>query len=255
MDWHKRYLQQAAWTQELRSYLWARAGLRDARRVLEIGCGSGAILIDVVAETPLLTPPAAGNQTTVVGIDIDRGAASASRHNAPRALLAQANALSLPFPSRTFDIVFCHYALLWIGDPLAALREMARTAVLGGQILVLAEPDYTKRADQPSELVHAGELQTRSLQRQGADVSVGSRLPELFDLAGIRLRETGPLQPSAIRRDDTESGELEWLVLESDLTGIISADELTRIRHLDQVARRRGLRRTFVPTFFAWGQV
>ncbi len=255
MDWHQRYLQQAAWTRELRSYLWARAGLRDARRVLEVGCGTGAILIDAVAETSLPASPSAGQETTVVGIDIDRGAASASKHNVPRALLAQANALSLPFPDRTFDIVFCHYTLLWIGDPLAALREMARTAVLGGQILALAEPDYTKRVDEPSELVYAGGLQTQSLQRRGADVSVGSRLPQLFDFAGIKLREAGPLQPGASRRGDTESGELEWLVLESDLSGIVSPDELARIRKLDQAARRRGFRKTFVPTFFAWGQV
>jgi len=41
MDWHKRYVQQAGWTSELRNYLFKRAGLSGARRVLEVGCGSG----------------------------------------------------------------------------------------------------------------------------------------------------------------------------------------------------------------------
>ena len=42
MDWHKRYTQQATWTRDLRSYLFEKAGLANARRVLEVGCGTGA---------------------------------------------------------------------------------------------------------------------------------------------------------------------------------------------------------------------
>jgi len=44
MEWHKRFVQQAGWTGELRRYLFKRTGLQFARRVLEVGCGTGAIL-------------------------------------------------------------------------------------------------------------------------------------------------------------------------------------------------------------------
>jgi len=36
MEWHKRFVQQAAWTRELRLYLFKRAGMPTARRVLEV---------------------------------------------------------------------------------------------------------------------------------------------------------------------------------------------------------------------------
>jgi hypothetical protein len=46
MDWHSRYLQQAGWTSKLRGYLFQRAGVDKASRVLEVGCGTGAVLKD-----------------------------------------------------------------------------------------------------------------------------------------------------------------------------------------------------------------
>jgi SAM-dependent methyltransferase len=36
------------------------------------------------------------------------------------------NAAELPFPAGSFDVVFCHQALQFFSDPIAALREMRR---------------------------------------------------------------------------------------------------------------------------------
>src|SRR5512138_1324992 len=114
MDWHQRYLQQARWTRDLRSYLFKQAGLGEASRVFEAGCGTGAIL----SELPGHSRPH--------GLDIDFRALRECRVHAPAACLAQGDASHLPYPDKSFDIVYCHFLLLWLKDPLQALLEMKR---------------------------------------------------------------------------------------------------------------------------------
>ena len=242
MDWHRRYLQQAQWTRDLRSYLFKQAGLNETSRVLEVGCGTGAILSEVPAHASLH------------GLDVDPDALVQCRAHVPSASLVQGNARQLPYADKTFDIVYCHFLLLWVNDPLQALLEMKRVAKTGAHILAFAEPDYTKRLDQPRELVPLGQWQTESLRRQGADPGLGARLADLLFRAGIELLETGTLQ--GIESEPApEDWETEWAVIEADLTGLIPPDEVQKMKSLDQAARARGERVLHVPTYFAWGRV
>ena len=52
MNWHARYTQQANWTRKLREYLFERTGLKTATRILEVGCGTGAILSEIQTKAP-----------------------------------------------------------------------------------------------------------------------------------------------------------------------------------------------------------
>jgi hypothetical protein len=99
-----------------------------------------------------------------------------------------------------------------------------------------------------------GRWQTESLSRQGADPGLGGRLADLFVRAGIELDETGTLQ-NTDQDLSPEDWELEWAVLESDLTGVVPRDDLQTMKRLDQQARERGQRKLYVPTYFAWGRV
>jgi SAM-dependent methyltransferase len=241
MDWHARYLQQAAWTRDLRAYLFDKAGLNHARRVLEVGCGTGAILQELV------TPAA------LHGLDLDAAALAQCRIHASNAILTRGNGLSLPFANQAFDIVYCHYFLLWVENPLQALLEMKRVTRAQGHLLALAEPDYEARIDEPDELKILGDWQRKSLKRQSANPDFGSRLAETFFQAGIKLNETGTIQ--GMRNDPTaEEREREWAVLESDLAGLVPESEIQKMKHLDQQAWARGERVLHVPTYFAWGQ-
>lgn len=240
MDWHKRYLQQATWTRDLRAYLFNKAGLSTASRVLEVGCGTGAIL----SELP--------THISFHGLDIDSAALDQCQVHALSASLVQGNALALPYSNHVFDIVYCHFLLLWVRDPLQALLEMKRVAKTGAHVIAFAEPDYTARIDEPRELAPLGQWQAASLKRQGADPSLGARLDALFLEAGIQLIETGAIQSVGLD-PSPEEWETEWDVIESDLAGFIPNDDIHKMKKLDQQARRQGTRILHVPTYFAWG--
>jgi SAM-dependent methyltransferase len=251
MDWHRRYLQQAQWTRRLRGYLFKQSGLNQSSRVhgaagatslvLEVGCGTGAILSEFT------------QQASLHGLDIDRDALAHCQVHAPSAYLVQGDALGLPYLNESFDIVYCHFLLLWVGDPLQALQEMKRVARAGAHILAFAEPDYTARVDEPPELIPLGQWQAESLRRQGADPGLGARLADLFFRAGIELLETGTIQ-SAESEPSIEDWETEWTVIESDLAGFIPRDEIQKMKNWDQRARAQGIRVLNVPTYFAWGK-
>lgn len=243
MNWHERFVQQAGWTRELRKYLFARAGLEQAGRVLEVGCGTGAVLVDL--------------ETTaeVHGIDLDASRLREARQHAARVNLACADALRLPYAAGTFEITFCHFLLMWVSDPLQALREMKRVTRPGGAVLALAEPDYTSRVDEPSSLKPLGRLQTEALRLQGPDPSLGKRLGELFREAGMAVVETGAMKAGERQSPAPADRELEWKVLESDLGGTVPAAEMQRFKKLDENAWEDGTRRMYVPTYFAHGVV
>ena len=240
MNWHTRYAQQAKWTHNLRAYIFKKAKLDDAQRVLEVGCGTGAILSELPNHIPLH------------GLDLNPAALAECRLHASAASLTRGDALSLPYPNGAFEIVYCHFLLLWVRDPLQALFEMKRVTKSGGNIIAFAEPDYSHRIDKPDELIQLGKWQTESLIKQGADPSLGSRLAELFFQAGIKLNETGTIQ-GAEKDAALEEWEIEWAVIESDLAGSISDADIQKMKILDQQSRARGERILQGPTYFAWG--
>ena len=120
-----------------------------------------------------------------------------------------------------------------------ALIEMKRVTKSNGYVLALAEPDYTARTDQPDELVVLGKWQNESLQRQGADISIGARLADLFSRAGINIIETGAIQSREKDALSLEEWHNEWAVIEFDLAESVTKKEIARLKKLDEESRIR----------------
>ncbi len=88
------------------------------------------------------------------------------------------------FEANQFDIVLCHYLLLWVQKPIKVIREMIRITKPGGLAVIVAEPDYKARIDLPIEMEKAGAEQTASLIEQGIDPTAGRNLLAWMKKAG-----------------------------------------------------------------------
>jgi len=243
MDWHARYLQQARWTAQLRSYLFNKAGLQPGQRLLELGCGTGAVLADF--------PQQAG----LCGLDLDFQALTLAAQNSPGARLTCGDGASLPFANAAFEHVFCHFVLLWVRDPERVVSELRRVTRPGGAVLALAEPDYGGRVDYPPELAELGVWQAAALRRQGADVNMGRKLAAAFSRAGLQRVQTGVMGGQWQGAPSAQELELEWQTLSADLGGLAPAGKLDELRALNERAWALGERVLYVPTFYAWGVV
>jgi SAM-dependent methyltransferase len=239
--WRGRFREQAGWSRDTRRAIFGQLGIGTDARLLEVGSGFGALLGALQAD----------GYCNTTGLDIDQFALENAESDAAQIC---GDGLRLPFRAGAFDACLCHYFLLWVADPLVALREMARVTAPGGWVIALAEPDYGGRVDYPPELEAFGRAQREALAVQGADVLLGRRLGELFTQAGLAEITCGIL-PARWQPADSNAGESEWRVLEKDLAGRVPADELAALRERDAHARRAGARALVVPTFYAYGYI
>lgn len=245
-EWHQRFTVQARWTKDLRQYLYGRLDRVISPRVLEIGCGTGAILSELQGKYH-------GN---IFGLDIDQDYLRLSQDNASSSHLIHGDANVLPFKKASFDITTCHFLLLWIAEPGNVIKEMIRVTRSGGWILAMAEPDYGGRIDYPEELAQIGVLQARALQERGADPKIGRKLSSLFHRAGLEFIETGILGAQWSKTPGREDFESEWAVINDDLHHIQGSKELTNtLKDIDFAAWNSGERILYVPTFYAIGKV
>ncbi|MBE0410889.1 MAG: class I SAM-dependent methyltransferase [Anaerolineales bacterium] len=249
LDWHIRFIQQAAWTRQLREYLIPRAGLEGSSLVLDVGCGTGVLEAEFKPSKSF----------HVHALDINFEFLRMTKNHAPACIAIQADGHALPYENRQFDIVFCHYLLLWVFDAVKVVQEMARVTRIGGMVTALAEPDYGGRIDYPPPFHELGELQVKALRSQGADISMGRKLGEVFSKAGLENIEIGVLGGQWLQGLSLSEIDSEWKVLQHDLESYkqhnITDDCLKDLYQLDISSWNKRERILFIPTFYACGQV
>jgi SAM-dependent methyltransferase len=132
----------------IRDLITSSLGIQPRTRVLEVGCGAGAVL-SLLEDT----------RASLAGADFSAPHISIARQFLPGADLRVAEAAELPWSDAAFDAVFSYGVFLYFPDLAYAesvLREMLRMAQPGGPILILDIPDAAKREDCESARRTAG---------------------------------------------------------------------------------------------------
>ena len=160
--------------------------LEPGKRILEVGCGVGAVLAVLGQEFPGIR---------LYGVDIEPKQLDFARGHLERAgvqvTLLQADAHALPFEDESFDHVWMMWFLEHVGDPPEVLREARRVLVPGGAITAI-EVDYATAHAEPS--TSALEALFRAMV-QGMAVAgwsdAGTQLPGWLRSAGFRDIDEG----------------------------------------------------------------
>lgn len=101
----------------------------EAKRVLDLGCGSGALGMAIKAEAP----------REVVGVTSSEAEASVARERLDEVRVADLETFS-PAPSDRFDCIVCSHVLEHLARPGALLQRL-RPAFAPGAVLVVALPN------------------------------------------------------------------------------------------------------------------
>jgi len=100
----------------------------DAKRVLDLGCGTGFFLAELDRQRP-----------GAVGLDISHDMLRVSEQYVPGARVVTADAERLPFAERSFDAIFCKGSLHHTRDHVRFL-ENCRRALSPRGVLIMSEP-------------------------------------------------------------------------------------------------------------------
>ena len=123
---------------ELKTLAHERIGIGPGAHVLEVGCGFG---LETLRLARLASPDG-----RVTGCDLSSDFLGEARHRASLAGLEitfeQARTESLPFPDRSFDIVWSERMLIYVPDVRQAVSEMHRVLCPEGRV-ALIEPDIS----------------------------------------------------------------------------------------------------------------
>lgn len=203
--------------QPLAARLADTAGAVSARRVLDIGCGTGATTRAVARALD------AGGECLGVDVSVPMIEAARAREALPNARFLVADAQRHAFETAAFDMLVSRFGVMFFDDPVAAFANLRRAAAPGARLCVLA----WRGPDQNPFMTVAGRAAAPLLQEAAMPLSAPApgapgqfgfadpeRVRRILDAGGWQDIEIQPLDvgcrmpESALERYFTRLGAL-----------------------------------------------
>jgi SAM-dependent methyltransferase len=225
----KLFTRQAKWTKPARDWLIKTKLDTPFSSVLEVGCGCGDVLHEV------------GQDRFGVGLDINL---VYLKELEVEGVLGDGHLL--PFRDDSFDLVYCHFAIMWFAEPAVVIKEMARVAK--SWVCCMAEYDLGARLDYPLEFEYIRDKLAKGIKTDGGDPYAGRKLYEYFKRAGLKA-EVGAYSHVMDHEQMLAGFESEWSFIRK-FTGMDSK-ELSELKKRELDSIREKTRFLFTPVFYA----
>ncbi|MBI3965048.1 MAG: methyltransferase domain-containing protein [Chloroflexi bacterium] len=233
----------------LRSAYLDAFALRPGESVLEVGCGSGAVLREVARRV--------GAAGCAVGLDPSAGLVAAAADLAEGEGIAivpcAGDGLALPFASDRFDAALTATTIAHVDDAGGFVRELVRVVRPGGRVGLFEQDPQSLTFAHPEPAL-ARRVLAAYVDHAFVDGWIARRLPELLRAAGLVDVETIGLLGAERNPRHFIAGMALQAAEIAERAGAITAAE--RARYVAPINERREAGAFFgtLTHVFAWGR-
>jgi SAM-dependent methyltransferase len=227
------------------------ARIRPDERVLDVGCGAGAVL-----------GPASRVAGSAVGVELSPAMAERARQVAPAAEVLVGDASTLSFDDSSFDVVLSAFVVFFMPDPTAALREWARVTKPAGRMVLStwgsADPRWSWERDLRRSFIP--EMDQARLPELGEGLarmerfSEGSKVRDELRLASLEVAEQVEHQIEFVFPDEQAWWDWNWSHATRTFFEAMPQDAQERFRaqarkEMQALRDERGYARTYTALF------
>jgi SAM-dependent methyltransferase len=238
---------QAIETAEERIPLYLEVGVKDAKLILDVGCGPGSVTKDI----------ARLSKGKVVGVDGSFKmikVAKDSLKDYSNVDLSIVSANKLPFCDNTFDIVTCNLLLMWVDNPQIVVNEMARVTKSNGKVLASLEPDYGGKLHYPENQKIDEIFAGKAIEEKGGDPHIGRKLRYLFVKAGLQTKiGIGNIRIWSCQEDKSYYLHARDFYVKTLKNAGLSQEEIDKWEYEYLKSLDEGVQLNFFPQFYAIG--